>query len=156
MDIKNYIEQATARLQGEVGRFLILKESILKLPDGPIRSGLLATQNNLEQRAMSLLARASTLKEAASYKGIDALKLFDPARIKEVKSLSSEAAQTIIAIQNHKNSVALATKDPSLQSATASTSGAATVPSLLKVALGVAAVAFGVNWVRREARRRTK
>jgi hypothetical protein len=156
MDIKGYIEQATARLQGEVGRFLLLKEAILKLPEGPIRSGLISTQNSLEQKSLSLLTRAQAFKEAASFKGIDALKLFDPARISQMKSLSTEAAQTIIAIQNHKNSVALATKNPSLNPVTPPLFGGFTVPPLLKVAIGVGAVAFGVAWVKREARKRTR
>jgi hypothetical protein len=156
MDIKSYIEAATARLQGEVGRFLILKEAIVKLPEGAQRSALMSTQNDLEQKAMSLLSRANAFKEAASFKGIDALKMFDPSRIKTMRDLGNEAAQTIIKIQNHKNSVALATNNPGLKTATPAQSGAFSVPPLLKLAAAVGAVAFGVNWMRREVRKRTR
>ena len=154
MDINGYIEQATARLQAEAGRFLILKEAILKLPSSDRRSSLLSTQNNLEQRVLQLMSKAAAFKEAASFKGLDALKMFTPDRINQLKTLSSDAARTIAEIQTHKAAVASATSNPSLN--TAATSGAVTVQPLVKIALGVAAVAFAVNWVRRETRRRTR
>lgn len=151
MDIKSYIEQATARLQAEVGRFLILKEAILKLPEGVRRSALLNTQNNLEADAMNLLSQASSLKEAASYKGIDILKMFDPERISQVKSLAVKSANTAAAIQAHKTAVAKATGDASLAP---STSWAVNVPTGVKVAVALGAVAFGVSWVKTAARKK--
>ena len=156
MDISGYIEQATARLQAEAGRFMILKESILKLPSSDKRNALLSTQNNLEQRVLQLLSKGQAFKEAASFKGLDALKMFTPDRINQLKTLSSDAARTISEIQTHKAAVATATSDPSLNSTTQSSFGAVTVPPLVRLAVGVAAVAFAVNWVRRETRRRTR
>ena len=78
------------------------------------------------------------------------------AKVNEATNLAKEATSLTVSIQNHKNSVAIATKNPSLAPASPSWGGAFSLPPMVKLAVGVAAVAFGVAWVKREARRRTK
>lgn len=59
--IKERLDLALAKVQGEVGRFLILKERIMVLP-AEQRAGLLATQESLEKEATDLVSRAGELK----------------------------------------------------------------------------------------------
>lgn len=102
--VKNAVEDAVAKVQGEVGRFLILKERIRTLPAGLTREDLLAQQDRLEKSAMALIAKGQSLKAD--------LEVFNPFDLKQVAALgpkvrlatetAKEGAALVEAIAAHK------------------------------------------------------
>lgn len=160
-DPKALVEQATASLEAEVGRFLILKESILKLPASALRDSLMAKQNALEAQSMKLMSDANDFKTKNSgAQGLGVLKLFNAANLNTAKSLAQSAAATVSQIQAHKANVAQAVNGAPAQApaqAAYSASGMlAGVPPVVKAAVALGAAAFAVAYVRRVARRSFK
>ena len=108
MSLQDTINSVQAKIQGEIGRFLILKESILNLPSGPNRDALLSKQNDLEGRAMKMASDAAALKESMNYKGLDIFKALSQKNIQAVTSLANGGASLIKEMAAHKMAVAQA------------------------------------------------
>lgn len=149
MNIQSYLDTLTAKLQGEVGRFLILKERILSLPSSDRRNALLSRQNSLESRAMKLAADASALKEAASYKGTQLLNLFSGEKISQASNLVNSGSRLISEMNSHTQDVNLVTG--TLNPATPSSRQSA-VAGIAKQVVMIGVAAFVVNWAWRGAR----
>lgn len=156
MSLQDTINQAQAKIQGEVGRFLILKESIMSLPSGPRRDGLLSIQNDLEGRAMKMVAEATALKDSMNYRGLDMFKAISMQNINNVANLTKNAAQLVKEMAVHKANVA--------STANSSASGSVGVQSLrdslmasqLNKAVVIAAAAYSVNWLWHKARSKAR
>jgi len=63
-ELKRTVEMSLADLQAELGIFLQQKSRILSLVPSGTREGLLAHQKELEQRGISLVAKASDLSKS--------------------------------------------------------------------------------------------
>ena len=152
MSLQDTINSVQAKIQGEIGRFLILKESILNLPSGPNRDALLSKQNDLEGRAMKMASDAAALKESMNYKGLDIFKALSQKNIQAVTSLANGGASLIKEMAAHKMAVGQAVGGSSQGSRAAETMQASFMSSQLgKMAL-VAGAAFAVNWAWRKSR----
>jgi hypothetical protein len=102
--VKNKLEDITARIQGEVGRFLMLKEKIRSLPDGLTRADLLLNQDRLEKAALGLISQGQALKtELESFNPFDIKQVaaIGP-KVKRATDLALNGAALVDAIQAHK------------------------------------------------------
>ena len=157
MNPKDILKKVVARIQAEVGRFLILKEKIMGLPQGPTRDSLLSKQNDLESRAMSLMSEANDMKtKLSSVKGLDFFKLISGDTVNKVTLLASKGTSLINEMTAHTTSVnrAVGTYTPPANPAAAA--GSSFVSPVLKQVAVLALVAYGVNYAWREARRRAR
>jgi len=156
MSLQDTINSVQAKIQGEIGRFLILKESILNLPSGPNRDALLSKQNDLEGRAMKMASDAASLKESMNYKGLDIFKALSQKNIQAVTSLANGGASLIKEMAAHKAAVGQAVGGSSQASAYKDNM----LPLFLSSQLGkmalVAGAAFAVNWAWHKARSKAR
>jgi len=143
------LDDALGKLQGEVGRFLILKERISALPVG-LRAPLMSMQNALEQEAIATVAKAQNLQ--APLKAFDPYNLDSYAKlggsIQAAVKLAPELKDLAGRIKAHQGHVEAAEKSGAAQEFKY---GQAAPTSWVKVALlaGVAFVAAKAWKVRR-------
>lgn len=156
MDLKALLDKAEARLQAEVGRFLILKERIYSLPDGPTKEKLLAEQDRLQSRAMAMASSLADVKSQVSgLKGLAVLTYFaDPTKRAQAVSLVSSVSQWVKAAAQQTSAVNAATGQAPSPAPAAPAS--LSMPPVVKEALTLGAVTFGVYWAWRATRSKAR
>ena len=139
--LKQKLEAALAHLQGEVGRFLTLKESIVKMPYTPQRAALLDRQNSIEGEAIALISQAQVLKEKVS-------KPFDPfakSSYTDLAPLSTEVVAVVrklgdVAVRAQAHTLEVQKALGRVPAGSAPAQGGS--PMLWAVAVGIAAYAI--------------
>lgn len=102
---KDKFDEAFAKIQGEVGRFLILKERIMRLP-ADVKAPLLREQSMLESEATGLLSEAQGLKTEFSqpFTIPDSLTKVAPLTQKAL-DMVAKAGAVVVKVNDHKRRV---------------------------------------------------
>ena len=144
--VKNQLDDILAKVQGEVGRFLILKERIRALPASPLRDSLLTSQDSLEKKALDLIAQAPALKASLeSFSPFDISKLASLGPlVQKASALAANGAQLVQDIAVHKANVETASSSSSSSAQSPASPQSASGPWLTRERLsqGVALAAM--------------
>ncbi|MDE1822331.1 MAG: hypothetical protein KGI98_15950 [Euryarchaeota archaeon] len=157
MSVKDRIDQATADLQAQVGRFLELRSRIMRLPSSdPRRAPLLDTQVALESKAMKTVSALMGLKDkVVALKGLQAVSYFtNSANLSNLTSLLKDSADLVKAIARQTAAVNAATSSaPAAHSSPAAAPSTLSMNPLLKEALILGAAVGAYHWIWGKARR---